>query len=112
MTFKIMQSDQFRGYFANWKQSWYFPKPDDTERLLQRIGFRDIQVNLSKRTTTFSDRQSFAIFIRTVIMRPFLGYFLDVKKKEQFLDAFLNKIERSGRAWSLDYMRLDIFAGK
>ena len=45
-------------------------------------------------------------------MKPFLGYLPDAKKKEHFLDVFLNEIERSGRAWSLDYMRLGIFARK
>ncbi len=110
--FKIMQSDQFRDHFANWKQSWYFPKPDDTERLLQRIGFRDIQVTFSKLTTSFSDRQSFAIFVKTVIMKPFIGHIPGVKKKEQFLDTLLNEFERSGWAWSLDFVRLNISAKK
>jgi trans-aconitate 2-methyltransferase len=109
--FKIIRSDQFKEHFADWKQSWYFPKPDETERLLQNARYRDIQVNLSKLTTTFSDREGFAIFVKTVIMKPFLGYLPDAKKG-QFLDAFLNEIERSGLTWSLDYMRLGVFARK
>lgn len=110
--FKLTQSDQFKEHFVNWKQPWYFPKPDETERLLRKVRFRDIQVSLSKQTTIFSDRQSFAIFVKTVIMKPFIGYLPDAKKKAQFLDAFLNEIERSGLTWSLDYMRLRIFARK
>ena len=110
--FKIMQSGQFREHFVNWRQSWYFPKPEEIERLLQKAKFRNIQVNLSKRVTTFPDRQSFAIFIRTVIMKPFLGYLPDGKKKEQFLDVFLNEFERSGWEWSVDFMRLGISAEK
>jgi trans-aconitate 2-methyltransferase len=110
--FKIMQSDQFKEHFVNWKQSWYFPKSDETERLLQKVRFRDIQVNLSSQTIPFSDRQSFAIFVRTVIMKPFLGYLPNAKKKEQVLDAFLNEFERSGWGWSLDFMRLSISARK
>jgi trans-aconitate 2-methyltransferase len=109
--FKIIRSDQFKEHFADWKQSWYFPKPDETERLLQNARYRDIQVNLSKLTTPFSDREGFAIFVKTVIMKPFLGYLPDAKKG-QFLDAFLNEIERSGLTWSLDYMRLGVFARK
>jgi trans-aconitate 2-methyltransferase len=110
--FKIMLSDQFREYFVNWKQSWYFPKPDETERLLQHARFKDIQVNLSKLTTTFPDRESFANFVRTVIMKAFLGYIHDSKKKDEFLNAFLNEFERAGQSWSLDFMRLSIFARK
>lgn len=42
LIFRIMQSDQFRKHFADWKQSWYFPKPDETEKLLQKTRFKDI----------------------------------------------------------------------
>jgi trans-aconitate 2-methyltransferase len=108
--FKIMQSDQFKEHFVNWKQSWYFPRREETERLLQNVRFKDIQVNLSKKSTSFSDRESFAIFVKTVIMKPFLGYIPDSKKKDEFLDAFLDELERSGQSWSLDFMLLSIFA--
>jgi hypothetical protein len=43
-------------------------------------------------------------------MKPFLGYLPDVAKKEQFLDAFLKEIEQFDLGWSLDYVRLGIFA--
>jgi trans-aconitate methyltransferase len=110
--FKIMHSEQFKEYFVNWKQSWYFPKPGETERLLQKAGFRDIQVNLSSQGTSFPDRQSFANFVKTVIMKPFLGYLDDTMNREQFLEEFLKEVEHSGPRWSLDYMRLGIFARK
>lgn len=110
--FNLMQADQFKEHFVNWKQSWYFPKADETERLLQKARFKDIQVNLAKRTRSFSDGDGFANFVKTVIMKPFLGYLPNDKKKEIFLDAFLNEFERSGWSWSLDFMRLSISARK
>jgi hypothetical protein len=45
-------------------------------------------------------------------MKAFLGYLTNAKKKDQFVDAFLNEFERSDGAWSLDFMRLGIFARK
>ena len=108
--FKLMRSNQFKAHFVNWKQSWYFPMADEIEGLLEKARFRDIQVNLSKRTTSFSSRNEFANFVKTVIMKPFLGYLPDVAKKEQFLDAFLMEIEQFDLGWSLDYVRLGIFA--
>jgi trans-aconitate methyltransferase len=110
--FKIMQSEQFKENFANWKQSWYFPKPDETEKLLQKVGFKEIQVDLSSQITPFSDRQSFATFVRTVIMKPFLGYLPYANRKEQFIHAFLNEFEGHGEQWSLEFMRLTISARK
>ena len=111
--FKIMQYNQFKEYFVNWKQPWYFANPDETKRLLQKAGFKNIQVNLSNRTTSFSDRQSFAIFVKTVILKPFTGYISDSNEKDEFLDAFLNEYKRSDhQAWSLDFTLLTIFARK
>jgi trans-aconitate 2-methyltransferase len=110
--FKIMQSEQFKEHFANWKQSWYFPKPNETESLLQKVGFKEIQVDLSSQITSFPDRQSFATFVRTVIMKPFLGYLPDANRKEQFIDAVLNEFEGQGWPWSLEFIRLTISARK
>jgi trans-aconitate methyltransferase len=110
--FKIMQSEQFKEHFTNWKQSWYFPEPDETERLLQKVGFKEIQVDLSSQITSFPDRQSFATFVRTVIMKPFLGYLPDINRKERFVEAFLNEFEGHDWPWSLEFMRLTISATK
>ena len=77
-----------------------------------RSRFRDIQVNLSKKSTSFPDRESFAIFIKTVVMKPFLEYLPDSKKKDEFLDVFLTEFEHSGQPWLLDFVRLIIFARK
>lgn len=98
-----MQSEQFKEHFANWKQS---------ERLLQKVGFKEIQVYLSIQITSFSDRQSFATFVRTVVMKPFLSYLPDTNRKERFVEAFLNDFEGHGWPWSLEFMRLTISARK
>ena len=79
----------------------------------EEVTFKYIEVNLSNQTTTFSDRESFANFVKTVIMKPFLRHIPDAKNKNQFVDAFLNEFERSSRwEWSLDFMLLGIFARK
>jgi trans-aconitate 2-methyltransferase len=109
---RIIQSDQFREDFVNWKQSWHFPTSEETGELLRKSGFRNIQVNLADRSTGFPDRQSFANFVKTVIMVPFLGYLEDSRKEEQLLNEFLGEVERSGNAWLLDYVRLCISATK
>src|SRR3712207_2284748 len=110
LIFKLNKSDQFREHFVNWKQSWYFPKPDETEKLLHKLRFRDIRVSLLSQTIPFSDRQSFAAFVRTVIMKSISGYLPDDKKREQFLDVLLNEVEYSSGGWSLDFSRLSVYA--
>ena len=110
--FKIMQSYQFNEHFGNWIQTWHFPKTDETAGLLRNAGFGNTEVNLSNLTITFSDRQSFASFVKTVIMKAFLGYIPDVKKKDQFVNLFLDEFERTYGNWLLDFVRLSIFAKK
>jgi trans-aconitate 2-methyltransferase len=39
----IRQRDEFKSFFTNWKESWYFAKPEDTSQLLQDIGFKDVR---------------------------------------------------------------------
>jgi hypothetical protein len=60
----------------------------------------------------YPDLESFALFVKSVTLRTYLSYLPGAQKKEQFLDVLLNEFEQSGRAWSLDFMRLTIFARK
>jgi hypothetical protein len=95
----------------------YFPKPEDTKRLLQEIGFRDSQIYLSNQTITFHNLESFRLFVTTVITKPFLDYFHvddDDGKKHQFVEGFIDELKRTAwsRTWSLDFVRLDILARK
>jgi trans-aconitate 2-methyltransferase len=41
---QIKHLDQFKAYFTNWKQPWYFAKPDDTNKLLEEIGYINTRV--------------------------------------------------------------------
>jgi trans-aconitate 2-methyltransferase len=41
---RITHSDQFKAYFTKWKQSWYFAKPNDTNKLLEEIGYVNTRV--------------------------------------------------------------------
>jgi trans-aconitate 2-methyltransferase len=112
LIFKIMQSDQFKAYFADWKQPWFFPRPEPTKSLLQDIGFRDIQVCLSDETMVYPDLDNFMLFVKTVIMKPFADHLGD-SKKDLFFEAFLEEIKlHSKNGWALDYVRLDISARK
>lgn len=110
--FKMMDSDRFKEHFARWKQSWYFPKADETESRLRNSGFRNINVNISRQTMNYPDRDSFADFVRTVIMKPFFGYLPDDATRNGFLGALLSEIEQRGGGWSLDYVRIGVSARK
>ena len=108
----VKESDEFKDYFMDWKEPWYFAKPSETHRLLQEIGFKNVNVYLSNGYTTFSDQKSYSEFIKTVVMRPFLDYLPNEKIKSKYLNLFLTKVEQSNLSWILDYVRLNIMADK
>jgi trans-aconitate 2-methyltransferase len=106
---RIMHRDEFKGYFTTWKRPWHFPSPEEVRKLLMHIGFREIQASLSNYPTRFADRQSFAAFVSTSIMKPFLECLPEPKKK-RFLDTFLDEVMYLGYDWSIDFVRLRILA--
>lgn len=108
----VKESDEFKDYFMDWKEPWYFAKPSETHTLLEEIGFKNVNVYLSNGYTTFSDQKSYSEFIKTVVMRPFLDYLPNEKIKSKYLNLFLDKVEQSNLSWILDYVRLNIMADK
>lgn len=110
--FKVKQSDEFKKYFSRWQQPWYFPRTEDTEKILQKVGFKEIQITQSKHIAEYPDRESFATFAKTVLMKPFFGNLIDENKRTRFLDAFLSEVEDMGQGWSMDWVRLAVSARK
>jgi trans-aconitate 2-methyltransferase len=111
---EIRQHAELRSYFANWKERWYFPKPDDTSKILQDIGFTNIDVGLVRESAKFDDKNSFALFAKTVVMKPYLALLPNQKLKDLFLELTLDEIERNypNMHWIIDYVRLNIVANK
>jgi hypothetical protein len=89
---RIAHSYSFKAYFANWKQSWYFAKSEDTDKLLEEIGYTD----------------------RTTYLQHLPVNKDGCKLKTLFLDLFLDEIEKSVNRlktrWFLDYVRLNIIS--
>ena len=67
---RITQLDQFKEYFRNWKQPWYFAKPDDTYKLLAEICYVNTTAYLYSDRVIFPNRLIYAKFVKTVVMKP------------------------------------------
>src|ERR671911_2389166 len=114
---RITHLDQFRAYFTNWKQSWYFAKPDDTDKLLKEIGYVNTRVYLNRDSVMLPNRRIYSRFIRTVVAKPYLDHLSSDngdKLKTAFLKLFLDEVKRnsskSKTSWLLDFVRLNIVA--
>lgn len=121
---RIIHLDQFKEYFTHWKQPWYFPKPDDTYKLLQETGFVNAKVFSSSDRVILPNRQVYSKFVKTVVIKSYLDHLpqdnegteID-KLKTLLLDMFLNEVEKCGNtsssaSWFLDFVRLNIIAQK
>jgi trans-aconitate 2-methyltransferase len=116
---RITHLDQFKAYFTNWKQSWHFAKADDTNKLLEKIGYVNTTVYSNSDCVILPNRQIYSKFVKIVIMKPYLEYLSsdndDSKLKTLFLELFLDEVEKRSKksktCWFLDSVRLNIVSG-
>jgi trans-aconitate 2-methyltransferase len=115
---RITHLDQFRSYFKNWNQSWYFAKSDDTDKLLKEIGYVNSRVYSNGDCVSLPNRRIYYRFIKTVVAKPYLEHLSSNngdKLKTPFLKLFLDEVKRnsgnkSKTRWFLDFVRLNIVA--
>ena len=96
---------------------WYFAKPNDTTRLLKKIGYTNTRVSLHNDCVSLTNRKIYTRFVKTVIMKPFLEPLPNDEIRNTFLELFLHEVEKTSSRrcqaiWSLDYVRLNIIAYK
>ena len=121
---RIARLDQFKEHFADWKQPWYFAKAEDTNKLLQEIGYVNTKVYHSDDGVTLPNRRIYSKFVKTVVMKSYLDhlsshkddYYID-KLKDLLLELFLDEVEKycsgkSNKTWFLGFVRLNIIAHK
>jgi trans-aconitate 2-methyltransferase len=116
---RITHSDQFKAYFTDWKQPWYFAKPDDTNKLLEEIGYVNTTVYSNSDCVVLPNRRIYTKFVKTVVMKSYLERLSqdnddNDKLKNLFLELFLDEVEKcsnkSKTRWLLDFIRLNIIA--
>jgi len=110
----VKDSSGFKQYFSEWKQSWNFAKPNDTENLLDDIGFKHLHVYLSNSNVNFDSKSNYILYLKTVVLGPYLKYLPSEQLRNKFVESILNLIEKDypELKWNLDYVRLNILASK
>jgi SAM-dependent methyltransferase len=121
---RIIHLDQFKEHFTDWKQPWYFAKAEDTNKLLQEIGYENTAVYYSDDCLILPNRKIYSKFVKTVVMKSYLDHLsshndiYDIDKlKDLFLELFLDEVEKYSstklnKPWFLDFVRLNIIAHK
>ena len=111
---KVKDSERFKHYFKEWKDRWYFPKPFVTEKLLKEIGYSNVKVSLFEAPVSFSNRNSYSLYLKTVILWPYLKSIESENDKDEYIESILREIEQNHpeMKWNFDYVRLNILADK
>ncbi|HUA47325.1 MAG TPA: methyltransferase domain-containing protein [Solirubrobacteraceae bacterium] len=100
---RIAGEEPFHEYFTDWRGPWNYATDADTATRLQRAGFADVACWLEPKSVTPEDPRS---FIQTVCLVRHLDP-LPAELREPFVDRVL---ERSGRPFVLEYVRLNMTA--
>lgn len=110
----VKDSPEFNRYFHEWKQSWYFAKPEDTKSILKDLNFKNIQVYLSNSNIDFDGKNNYLLYMKTVVLGPYLKHLPSEQLKNKFIETTLDLIEQDhpDLRWKLDYVRLNILASK
>jgi len=117
---RVKNSSQFRNYFEDqngeraWAKPWNFPRKEDVEILLRDIGFKNIHVFMENKIANLGNKKDYSLYIRTIVLRPYLEYLQDEQMKKSFVDSITFEIDDSmpELRWKLDYVRLNIFANR
>ena len=123
---KVRMTKRFDHYFKNWKIPWNFASSADTIKILNEIGFKDIQANLEEKKAKFGNFQEYILFMKTVVMKPYLSYLPTTENNNQiknlFIDEFLTELHNKNKNKNtngkqnldleLNYVRLNITARK
>lgn len=118
----LRKEKEFAKYFRNWQEPWYFPSASEAFSILKNTGFRDIHTEISKKTAVFQGSQDYRLFMKTVVMKPYLSYLPSHNDNDTIRDSFIDLfIEQSIKTKdflnqktqpSIDYVRLNIRAIK
>jgi trans-aconitate methyltransferase len=104
---ELGREPKYRSYFAGMPDPWLFASVEATTERLERHGFVELEVWLEARPTPFPDARSYAEFVGSVVLRPFLAR-LPESLHAGFVAELSARAERSDPPLTLDYVRLNL----
>lgn len=96
-------------YFAGMTDPWLFASAEATRDRLERQGFVDVKTWLHAEPTPFADLGSYAEFVGSVVLRPFLARLPEALHAE-FVARISEQAASDVPPLTLDYVRLEIRA--
>jgi trans-aconitate 2-methyltransferase len=107
---ELIHTSEFAANFVGWRDPWEFPGGEETRRRLAATGFTDVYAELEPAPVVFSNAESYAAFVSTVVLRPFLARLSDERLRNSFVERITNAAAKDNPAYELDYVRLNVRA--
>ncbi len=101
----VAEGSEFAAFFAGWRRPWHYPSAGATVERLKWAGFVAVDCWLEPRPTTPPEPRA---FLESVCVAPHLERLPD-GLRDDFLDQLLAHV---GEPVELDYVRLNVMAGK
>ena len=103
----------YERFFLNWESPWYLPTREEYKALLERAGFRDVEVLYRDYRIVFNRVEEILDWWSSAGLRPYLAA-LPEKEKEYFKYAVGMQYEqnRTGRGIEFDFRRIFAYAVK
>lgn len=113
---EIMKSEDFAGYFKNFKWPWYMPPIDKYEVLVKTFSFKEVKIWGEKEDTYFKNAEEMTGWIDQPSIVPFLKHLDNDTVKRSFRDLAVNKmiektLQKDGTYFEA-FRRVNLFARK
>ena len=103
---QLRDSAPFAGHFAGWTAPWNFATPAETSARMTAAGFTGQQISLEPSPISFPDPASYAAFVTTVCLRPYLHQ-LPEPLRQEFVNSVVASAAKDDPPLTLDYWRLN-----
>jgi len=108
---RLMERPQYRAWFEDWGDPWYFADVPGTRMRLEAAGFTMANVSLEPAPTPLPDAEAYAEFLSGVCVRHHVAR-LPEPLQPAFLAALTSDAAADDPPFTLDYWRLNISAVK
>jgi trans-aconitate 2-methyltransferase len=106
----VCRSSGYARWFANWRTPWEYAGPETTRARLRAAGFEEIEAAIEEAPTRFATAEEFALFMTTVVLRPFLARLPGERERSAFVDEVVGRARGDDPPFLLDYRRLNMRA--
>ncbi|MDQ6888635.1 MAG: methyltransferase domain-containing protein [Gemmatimonadota bacterium] len=104
----LSRSPRYARHFTEWRDPWEFASAETTSARLEEAGFEDIETSIHPAPLILESAQAYRLFLRTVVIRPYLAYLPSESLAEAYLGDLTAAAAGDEPPYSLDYWRLNL----